>query len=137
MKSFKTRSGQVIIESLFAISVISLCFVSLAVAMVVGLRNTKFARNAAEANQYAQEGLELARQERDNSLTNWLTFKNWTPICTPVNNFTRCITNNDPSPLPGLPVDPDKRLITVIVSWTEGSKTYQVKAETFLTKWGK
>lgn len=135
------------IEVLFAAGVLGLCLVSLTIAITSSVKNTRFSKNSALANKYVQEGIELARRERDRA-DNWIDFRNnfdgdwclnnnldWSQCdCSAANPpsnvgiFFRCLNFIDEG-------DSEKRKIIVDVSWQEGGRSHKVESITFLTKW--
>ena len=140
-KRFKINSGQALVEVLFAVGVVGLCLVALIAAVVAAVRNARFAKNSALAAQYAQEGIEVARQARDEA-NSWDEFTsnfsgskgldsnlNWNGCDNAnVGIFTRCVdfVNNG-----------DRSTVTVTVSWDESGRHHETQAVTFLTKWSK
>lgn len=143
MLNIKQRSGQTLVEVLFALGVVSVCLVALVISIVSAVRNARFAKNSALANQYAQEGIEAARRARDASPT-WNDFitnpdysgsrgldsdLNWAacPVSAAnVDIFIRCVEFVNTV---------DSSTITARVSWSEGGRDHFVEAVTFLTKW--
>lgn len=142
MLNIKQQSGQTLVEVLFALGVVSVCLVALVIAIVTAVRNARFAKNSSLASQYAQEGTEAARRERDTSAT-WSDFissfnsdrgldsgLNWAGCGSAnVGIFERCVNfdNTDPSG--------EISIVTVTVSWSEGGRDHSVEAVTRLTKW--
>jgi type II secretory pathway pseudopilin PulG len=141
--SIKSARGVSLIESVVTLGVVMLLITGLVVGMTSSLRNAQGSKARTQAVQYAQEALEIARQERDN---NWATFADratqinyclgsagqWSaPIdgtCTPfLGTYSRLMTFTL--------VDPKQVNITVTVSWTEGGSTKNVSLQTILTKW--
>lgn len=142
----QSKAGQIIVEVLFAIGVVAMCLIALTAVSSTAINNGIYAKNAQLANRYAQEGLEIARRERDRA-DGWQDFYNsfnndwclssaylWTNCncfnpSPNVGIFFRCLTFvNDTA---------ERKSITAQVSWTDGNKTHEVEATTFLTKWSK
>lgn len=61
--------GQTLIEILVALGIITVVVTALASVVVTSMGNVKFSKNQNQATQYAQEGIEIVRQIRDNSYT--------------------------------------------------------------------
>ncbi|MCM8787807.1 MAG: hypothetical protein NC935_07160 [Candidatus Omnitrophica bacterium] len=126
----KLKSGQTLIEVLFSVGVISVCLVGLTIATTTALRNNRLSKEYTLANKYAEEGLEIVRQQRDQAL-NWEQFLTINDRCDSIDAlFQRCFQYQTEE-------FGSRRKITVIVSWQEGGRTHMVEAVTFLTKWSK
>jgi len=57
----KVKSGQMMIEVLFALSVVIVVLMALMTGAVTSLKNTRMAKNMALANHYAQQAIENTR----------------------------------------------------------------------------
>lgn len=125
----KFKSGQMMLEVLFALSVVVVVLVALMAGAVVSVRNTRFAKNTVLANHYAQEGIEKARKERDRA-DSWDIFKStFAPGVESVGGiFERTISVDDQG---------DKIIITATVNWTESGRDHESKAVTILSKWSR
>ena len=130
--------GQTLIEMLLAVSIAALVLIGLTKAVVIGLRNARFAKNQSLATQYAQETMEKIRVERDQN--NWNGFKsNCTFGLSPLSdsNFIRdlqCECYIDENPTGDCSnVDVNKMKVTVTISW--GS--HQSELISYFTKWNK
>ena len=154
MTKFKKyqKQGQLLLEVLFSMSVVTLVLVALVSATIVSVRNSRYSQNVVLANQYSREALETVRKERDQA-EDWVAFVvkyseseclDGTEGClcalscdypAPSPNtgiFYRCLYfNNTPDP------DPDKSQVTACVSWQESGRTHVSKLDTTLTKWSK
>lgn len=62
-----SQKGQTIIEILVALSVASLVVSAIIVAVISSLSGAQYTKNQNQATQYAQQGMEVARQLRDSS----------------------------------------------------------------------
>lgn len=136
----KKNAGQTFVEVVVVVSLVVLVITALVSGSIASLKTTRYNSAKSQATKYAQEGVELARKDRDSS---WNTFYNrrnltycldkagtWTQGATcPVNIdgiFTRTLDfvaiNN------GMEV-------TVTVSWIDGSTNRSSKIQTFFTQW--
>jgi Tfp pilus assembly protein PilV len=127
MKKRKNQ-GQSLIEVLTALAIAILIIVALVAGVTYAIRNLTHARNQALATQYAQEGLERARQERDTKASAF--FDN--DYCDGWDDhpgiFTRdwdCTYNSSPKYMD----------VVVTVSWNEGGKSHSTVLTTRLTDW--
>ena len=67
------EKGATLIEALIALSVAVAIVSAIVVAVISSLSNAQFTRNQNQANHFAQEGMEIVRQIRNNS---WISFIN-------------------------------------------------------------
>lgn len=75
MMFVQKEKGQTLLETLLALSVSVLILSAITVVVISSLNNAQFAKNQNLANQYAQEGIEVARKTRDSSgWTGFLAF---------------------------------------------------------------
>lgn len=87
-------------------------------------------RNKSMSILYAQEGLELAREQRAlnwsdvSNPASWPTNPNGTLPATP---FTRVVTVTD--------MGPNAKEIESVVTWEMSGKSYQTSLSTVLTNW--
>lgn len=67
MKSllFENQSGQALIEALLALAFVVVIITAVVIAVINALNNTTFTKNQNLATQYAQEGLDIARNMKD------------------------------------------------------------------------
>lgn len=61
----QSNSGQSLAEVMFAVAIASIVLLGLTQATTTALKNSQFAKNQSLANQFAQKGMEQARQLRD------------------------------------------------------------------------
>ena len=148
MDSFhKHKFGQSLIEVIVAVGVMALMLTTIAALVSLSVKNSRIAKDRAQAISFAQEGVELMRTYRDFNLTDltakavvgnsWDLMEGWTIHtgfidCVSGNipgGFTRCVTLGPNVAGSGI-VD-----VNVEVSWTEGSQTYKTNQITQLTLW--
>lgn len=127
MKRQKSNTGQSMIEVVVALSLVVLVILGLVKVSVNSINNTAFARDQRAATQYAQEGLESARQCKEE---NEIAF--WSLSCPELTapsdtKFTRQITYTQ--------IEEGKIQIEVVVSWTDSKGEHQSNLTSYLTKW--
>lgn len=144
----KVVRGVSLIETVVTLGVVMLLITGLVVGMTSSLQNAQASKARSLAIQYAQEALEIVRQERD---SNWATFalRDTTGIrtdycmgssgqlstviggsCPPfTGTFSRIVTFTKNL------IDPGQMDVTVSVSWIEGSTTKNVTLKTKYTDW--
>lgn len=127
MKITKFNQGQSIIEVVVALSLVVLVILGLVKVSVNSINNTAFARDQRAATQYAQEGLESARQCKEE---NEIAF--WSLSCPELTapsdtKFTRQITYTQ--------IEEGKIQVEVVVSWTDSKGQHESNLTTYLTKW--
>jgi len=127
MKTTKFNQGQSMIEVVVALSLVVLVILGLVKVSVNSINNTAFARDQRAATQYAQEGLESARQCKEE---NEIAF--WSLSCPELTapsdtKFTRQITYTQ--------IEEGKIQIEVVVSWTDSKGEHQSNLTSYLTKW--
>lgn len=138
------NSGQSLIEIIVAVGVMALLLTSVLSLISLSVKNSRLAKDRTKAAGWAQEGVELMRTYRDLSWTglaeksggnydlakNWTVEANWS-ICTGQKNiddfFKRCVAIQAEGA--------DKVNIEAVVSWQEGSQTYQTVQTTSLSLW--
>lgn len=147
----KLVRGVSLIESVVTLGVVMLLITGLVVGMTASLQNAQGSKSRALAVQYAQQALEILRQERD---TNWATFVSkgtvgiQTDYCmnstgqlsTPTNGlcppftatFSRMVSFTKTLIDPGQMEIMD---VQVKVSWIEGNSTKNVSLQTKYTQW--
>jgi len=139
LKNNKFCQGQSIVEVLFAIGVVSICLLALIVVITAAVSNTRFSKSYNLATKYANEGVEMARKERDRN--------NWTDFIAAYQNdvglddsltwgdcgsanvdsiYERCINFFQAG---------EVVTVTATVSWTDSGKDHSVVATTVLSKW--
>lgn len=139
------NSGQSLVEVIVAVGAMSLLMVALLALVSLSIRSNRLSQTRAEAVALAEEGIELMRAYRDLSWTdlyakagnNYGLEKNWTvetglwidcPAGKNIDNFfTRCVEV--------ITGGADQVNIQVVVSWQEGSQTYQTVQTTNLSLW--
>jgi prepilin-type N-terminal cleavage/methylation domain-containing protein len=142
IKKVKLVSGFTLVETLVAISILSLSIAATFTAVQNGLQNSTLAKDQTTAFYLAQEGMEFIKNKRDenalnsineqpNPTTNWLTGLSDDPddpcyfgkVCrvdvtvSPPNNVARCGDNFDDCAV--LSQDPD----TGLFGYSSGSPT--------------
>ncbi|MCX6816492.1 MAG: hypothetical protein NTZ93_01300 [Candidatus Beckwithbacteria bacterium] len=145
MNYFKTNnSGQSLIEVVVAVGMMALLLTAILALVSLSVKNSRVAKDRAQAVSLAQEGVELMRTYRDFS---WSQFsgqadgttaynlpEDWTVGPALLSNcqinintfFKRCVLlSQNPTPV----------TVNVVVSWKEGAQTYQTNQVTQLTLW--
>lgn len=139
----KLARGVSLIESVVTLGVVMLLITGLVVGMTASLQNAQGSKSRALAVQYAQEALEIMRQERD---TNWATFAarggqiNYCmggtgQLTTPVDGVCPVFAGTFSRKMTFTLTDPKEMNVVVIVSWTEGNSTKNVTLQTKYTQW--
>ncbi len=143
LKSRLTKQrGQSLIEVVVAVGVVVILVTGLIVGTTSALKTSQYGRTKSQAIKYAQEGMELTRQLRNNG---WTTFAGrsglwcldkvggWTQgagTC-PVNIdnlFTRSATFT-------WNVASSRMEVTVNVSWSDGGGLHDTQLTTYFTQW--
>src|SRR4030042_1125276 len=117
MKILKSNQGQSMIEVVIALSLVILVVLGLVKVSVTSINNTAFARDQRTATKYAQEGLENARQCKEE---NEIAF--WNESCPELaaltdTKFTRQITYTQ--------IEEGKMQVDVVVSWTDSKGQHE------------
>lgn len=136
-----SEAGQSLAELVVALGVTVVMIAGLMVGITAAMRTTEVARKRSQAVEYAQQGMELARQLRDND---WNTFRartglwcldqngDWSqPLTCPVNlqdNFTRQVSFS-------WNATAQRMEVTTTVSWNDGAATHQSELTTYFTQW--
>ncbi|MFH0749860.1 MAG: hypothetical protein V1917_03025 [Candidatus Gottesmanbacteria bacterium] len=130
--------GQSLVESVVTLGVVVLLVTGLIVGTTSSLRYAENSRSRSRATQYAQEGIELARKERD---AGWIAFARTGMFCVDRsgaipsdpcelidNRFTRELRYE---------YDVGNMNVNVqsSVSWIEGGATKNITLQTTLTDW--
>ena len=141
--------GISLIEAVVTLGVVMLLITGLVIGMTSSLQNAQTSKARGLAVQYAQEALEIIREERDN---NWTTFSlrdtmggtgtgycmngsgQLSPVagesCPPFtgsfSRFVRFITNL---------LDSGQMDVEVAVSWMEGNTSKNITLKTKYTQW--
>lgn len=136
----RIKKGQSLVESVVTLGVVILLVTGLVVGTTSALKYAQSSRTRNAATQYASEGLELARRERDNG---WGVFARAGTFCVgssgaiPTepcdmleNTYSRTLTytldNAD---------DPQTVVVISSVSWVEGAENKMISLQTTLTNW--
>jgi len=138
-RNWKVR-GQSLVESVVTLGVVILLVTGLVVGTTSSLKYAQSSRARSAATQYASEGLELARKERD---AGWVAFARDgsfcvgaaglipTEPCTLIDGkYTRMLTYTSDNVL-----DPQSVVVISAVSWIEGGETKTITVQTTLTNW--
>jgi type II secretory pathway pseudopilin PulG len=140
------KSGQTLAEVVVAIGVVVLLVSGLIFATSVTLKASQYGKSRSQAVQYAQEAVEAARNLREGGWTAFSAYGGALPIswcldksgiwtassgsCTANIDsvYTRTVTFTwEPSN--------SRMKVDVLVSWTDGNKTYTVPITTYITQW--
>lgn len=148
MKCFnKKHLGQSLIEVVVATGMMALLLTAVLSLISLSVKNSRLAKDRTKAVGLAQGGVELMRAYRDSNWNdlysvsdgtnydlpdNWIVGDGLIDGCPADNNidgfFTRCVQVTADG------FDPQV-IIQVVVSWHEGSQTYQTAQSTRLSKW--
>jgi len=139
-KAKKLYVGQSLIESVVTLGVVLLLVTGIVVGTTSSLRYAENSKARSVATQFAQEGLEIARNDRD---MGWSTFARsgtfcvdtagvyTAPPCAPIDGrFTRQLIYSYDQVLKQVTVE-------TVVSWVESAAPTQkeVRLQTMFTKW--
>jgi len=114
------KSGQVLVEVMFVIGVVTVALTALVSAVVVSLQNTNYAKEAALKNQKAQEIMECLRHQRDTQgLTNL--------------SSGDCIEGEDGAEV-SISGEDDSKNVTVTIEWGP-NQIHKVEINSILTRW--
>lgn len=140
----KTRSqqGQSLVEIIVAVGVVILLVMGIVVATTTSLRSGQRGKDKGLAVKYAQEGIELVRDLRNQG---WIDFQSRDGLwClakdgTWTKSLGTCDANIDNLYTRGVTFGWDagnsRMNVVVVVSWSDGDIPRDVKLETFLTQW--
>ena len=134
----KKESGFTLIETLIAISIFSISIVTLMTVLSSGISDINYAKKKITATYLAQEGIEYARNQRDNyflsSTTEWNDFAiaNNSVITPPspdsdFSGFGRTVSKVE--------INPNEVKITSTVTWQQGSGPKKVEFSENLFNW--
>lgn len=137
-KFFKQKNnGFTLVETLVAISIFTMSILGLMSVLASGISNTTYAKQKMVASYLAQEGIEHARNIRDNHVlydtsSGWNNFKNDTnvtnyPSPNDYSSFIRTITIST--------VRTNEVKIISKVEWKQGSGTYNITFLENLFNW--
>jgi Tfp pilus assembly protein PilV len=148
----KFKNGQMMIEVLFALSVVVLVLLALIAGTVISLKNVRFAKEMTLANHYAQQAMENVRAYRTRngfeglgsggSCYSEITPSAKSPInCTqwgdiPETSLKRRIMVEDEGG------EGDKKKITATIAWTDsdcsaGEYCHQAAVVSYFTQWSR
>ena len=126
----KIHSGVSLLEVIIAMAVAVVLISGFVFAVTASIRNSQFAKNQTLATKLSQEAMEKIRAYRDQQNT-WAIFtagcNHYDPVVVPA-PFTRtvdCVNTN--------PVDIDKRMVTVTVSWTDPTGTHKSELTSYFS----
>lgn len=146
--SANSNRGQTLIEVIIAVGLIVLVLTTLASGIALGVKNNRYAKDAALSKEYVRESLEWLRSMRDNN--GWETFANIIDNDTSTTTVTYCLSALPTTPdgfnslnggncsgqtidgrftrqmvltLAGAP-RPTRVTAVVTVSWVDGVKTF-------------
>ena len=74
MMKLNYQKGQTLIETLAALAIISVVIGAIGVLVTTSLSNAKYNQSQTLATKYAQQGIEVVQQIRDNSYTGFRTY---------------------------------------------------------------
>lgn len=143
--STKKQVGQSFVEVIIVVAVVILLVTGLVVGTVSSLKTTNYASLKSQATKYSQEGIELARRERD---TSWYAFygnrmnrtfclnKSGTYVlgnsCSGANlidnTFSRIVVYT-------WNAGQSRMEVTVTVSWVDSGGSHQSQISTYFTQW--
>lgn len=75
------QAGQSLIEALLALAFAVVIITAVVIAVITSLNNTTFTKNQNLASQYAQEGIDIARNMRDSSYAEFKALPNNKSYC--------------------------------------------------------
>lgn len=134
----RMRKGQSLVESVVTLGVVMLLVTGLVVGTTASLKYAQSSRARSSATQYASEGLELARKERD---AGWSAFARSGVFCVGpsgaiptdpcemlANQFTRMLTYTYDAIAQSVVVES-------AVTWIEGDARKDITLQTTLMNW--
>jgi len=127
LKIQNSNRGQSIIEVVVALALVVFVILGLVKVSVSSINNSAFARDQRAATKYAQEGIESARQCKEEDE---IAF--WNMSCPALadpseSKFTRQITYTQ--------LEEGKMQVDVVVSWGDSKGQHESNLTTYLTKW--
>lgn len=69
MKQLHNERGSILLEAIIALGVIMIIAVAMSIAVTLSVSNSTFIRNQNLANKYAQEGIEVMREQEETDYT--------------------------------------------------------------------
>lgn len=139
------KHGQSLVEVIVAVGMVIVLITGLIIGTTTSVSRAASSSSRSLAVKYAQEGMELARQLRDNG---WITFVQY--------NGTYCVAKDNVIPAADSPSDSctanidavytrsvkftlsgDQTMMTVdvTVSWYEGTQTRNISLQSYLSQW--
>jgi len=122
----RDERGETLVEVLVALGIITVVASALVGVVVTSMGNTRFSKDQNQATQYAQEGMEIVRQKRDDGYVAFRNIATGTycldggstildPDCTAANvgSYLRKVTITQDG------CDTDVANVTVTVSWQD------------------
>ncbi len=155
---FNSESGVSMFEMIIAIFIVAIVVTSIATLSTVAIRNNTFAVNKTRANNFAQQGMDLLRSERDKSFANFklkadLLGKTWCidDLVGGLDNQDLCsgteFVTSDGTTLGEdtifireailATLDPAVVNAKVRVSWQDGQGVHVINLDTDFTNWSK
>lgn len=142
----KIDKGQSLFEVILAISISAIILIAIVSLSVRSVSTSSFARNNTLATEYAQEGIEWLREQRDADWTNLIekTDANFgeksfssSAAEIPDTIFERFLTIELTDEFPQFVPDgvDDTARVKVAVSWEDSSGYHDVVLNSILTKW--
>ena len=127
----KSNEGQSLVEVVVAIGVMGLVLTSMVMAVTIGIKTTRVAKERVEARHLIENRLEEARRERDTDPDGFFELGSRTDPTqqvgtNPVYNLTTYYTEV----VPGEQIE-----VEVEVTWVDGANDYTVTGSTYLSKW--
>ena len=80
-KQTESQKGQMLIEALLALAFAVVIITAVVIAVITSLNNTSFTKNQNLAAQYAQEGLDIARNMKDSNYSGFRALPNGGYYC--------------------------------------------------------
>lgn len=131
----KNKKGIILIEAILALGIIVVIMTALVSALVSSISSSNFANEQSIATGYAQEGIEIARNDKDTDfgafsalsegtycLNQGVTTVIGAPAsgggCTGIDNYTRTIYVNS-SPAPGRCESSQAVFVASTVTWSD------------------
>lgn len=135
----KKNSGNSFVEVVIVVTLVVVVVTALVAGTIASLKSTNFTTLKSRATKYAQEAIEIARDERDSSWNTfaargnqvWCLDKNgvWStaPCSVNVDNtFTRSLN---------FVVSGNGMEVTALVTWKDGAGNHTSQIQTYFTQW--
>lgn len=125
------KEGQSLVEIVVAIGVMGLVLTSMVMAVTIGIKTTRVAKERVEARHLIENRLEEARRERDTDPDGFFGLGNRTDPTEQVGaNPVYSLTTSYTEIVPGEQIE-----VEVEVTWVDGANDYVVTGSTYLSKW--